>query len=110
MRSILPMALALAAVWGTARAAPVPEARPHAVIPGGVTDADDKTGYLACPGGVIDAVDLATGERRWRSKAAERPLAVVGPLLAALASDDKKANVARVVLLDTHGPARNAVG
>jgi hypothetical protein len=83
-------------------AAPVPEAgRPGVPIPGGVADGDGKFGYLTRPGGgAIDAVDLATGERRWRSTAAERPLLVVDGQLLALAPDEKKQNVGRLVLLD----------
>jgi hypothetical protein len=96
--AILPALLAV----GVVRAAPVPDGpRPGAAIPGGVADAEGKTCYLAHPGGgAVDAVDAATGQTRWRSTAAERPLYVAGSLLFALAPDRHEENVARVVLLD----------
>jgi hypothetical protein len=97
----LVLGVLVVAVLGTTRAAPVPEEHTWGTIPGGVVDAEGKTAYLACPGGTaLDAVDLATGQQRWHTTAAERPLAVLGRHLAALASDADKVNVVRVVLLD----------
>jgi hypothetical protein len=88
---------------GVGRAAPVPGAATRGVpFPGGVADADGKTAYVGCPKGrAIDAIDLATGEMRWRSTSAERPLAVVGNRLAALEPDGEKRNAARIVLVNT---------
>ena len=39
--------------------------QPAAYLPGGVADAEGKTGYLANPQGGIDAVNLKTGKLLW---------------------------------------------
>lgn len=56
---------------------------------GVVVDAASATAYVISPKGGIDALDLATGNVRWTSKAAVKPLAVVdGALLAQAAASD----------------------
>src|SRR5262249_37616394 len=49
---------------------------PGVVIPGGVADAEGKTGYVSNPAGGIDAVNLKTGKLLWDTKAAAKPLAL----------------------------------
>ena len=55
-----------------------------APFPGGILDATGKTAFVAGAKG-IDAIDLATGEARWRSTHAQRPLFIAGDTLFALA-------------------------
>jgi hypothetical protein len=69
-------------------------------LPGGVVDAEGKTGYLANPAGGIDAIDLSTGRLRWSSPKASKPLALAANRLAAQATIKGKANQLRVVVLD----------
>jgi hypothetical protein len=59
-------------------------------VPGGITDAEGRVGFLATPKGGIDAVNLATGEILWQTAAAQRPLCVVGNRLYAVAAVEKK--------------------
>jgi hypothetical protein len=62
---------------------------PH-VLPGGITDAEGRTGFFATPEGGIDAVDLATGQVLWQTVEAQRPLFVRDDRLYAVAAVKKK--------------------
>jgi hypothetical protein len=75
-------------------------------LPGGVSDAVGKIGYLSNPKGGLVAVDLEKGDVLWESKDANRPLAVVGKQLAALAVEKDKQNVLRVVVVDTEAKGK----
>jgi outer membrane protein assembly factor BamB len=85
------------------------DAQSPAIIPGGVTDAAGKIGYLSLPKGGIVAVDLEKGDVLWESKEANRPLIVAGNRLAALATDKDKSNVLRVVAIDTDPKGKKSV-
>jgi hypothetical protein len=92
----------LGAAEGSRAAPPRPAAPgpPFLTLPGGVADAAGKTGYLANPGGGIDAVSLENGARLWASKDASFPLALLGKKLVAQAFVAGKADRIRVVVLD----------
>ncbi len=65
--------------------------------------------YLMHPGGGIDAVELASGALRWRTKNAAKPLALAGDRLVAQA-DSRGANALNLVVLDARsGAARDSV-
>jgi hypothetical protein len=65
--------------------------------------------YLMRPGGGIDAVDLASGALRWRTKTAAKPLALSGDRLVAQA-DSRGVNVLKLMVLDAQsGAVRGAV-
>lgn len=75
-RLLVPLALVVCALLpGAARAAPP--------FPGGLLDSTGRTAYLAGPVG-IEAIDLARGERVWRSGEAHLPVLVAGDRLYAL--------------------------
>jgi len=65
--------------------------------------------YVMAVGGGIAAVDLATGAVRWTSRVGDRPLAVSGSVLVALAVPKGGGNVLELVGLDTReGATRTA--
>jgi hypothetical protein len=66
---------------------------------GVVIDTGRSIAYVMHPKGGIQALDLATGASLWRSKAAERPLALAGNLLVAQARPGERGEL-RVVALD----------
>ena len=67
-------------------------------LPAGLTDAARLTGFFSSAAGGIDAVDLTTGELRWRNSEAERPLLIDGGRLYAQAGTRR--NRLRVLALD----------
>ncbi len=67
-------------------------------LPAGLTDAARLTGFFSNGEGGIDAVDLTTGELRWRNSEAERPLLLDGGRLYAQAGTRR--NRLRVLALD----------
>ncbi len=67
-------------------------------LPAGLTDASRCTGFFSNATGGIDAVDLTTGELRWRNSEAERPLLIDGGRLYAQAGTRR--NRLRVLALD----------
>lgn len=72
---------------------------------GVVVDAAQGMAYVISPKGGIDALDLTTGNVRWTSKAAVKPLAVVdGALLAQAATADPGA--LPVVAFDAKGAVK----
>ncbi len=79
------------------RAQPEPAAGSVA-LPAGLTDAARRTGFFSNASGGIDAVDLTTGELRWRNSEAERPLLLDGGRLYAQAGTRR--NRLRVLALD----------
>src|SRR3954463_16411273 len=95
--SISPL-LALLALGSavTALAAPVDHG---ASLRDGVLVAPDRgLAYVMRPGGGIDAIDLASGNVRWHSDAAAKPLAISGKRLIAQA--ESKGDTLDVVALD----------
>jgi hypothetical protein len=70
------------------------------ILPGGVLDPSGKTGYVTNADGGIDALDLSTGDVRWSSREARRPVLVVGDRLYAWTMVSDKPHVLRIVTLD----------
>lgn len=105
-RLVCGLAVALATALPLSAADDAPNPVP---IPGGVTDAAGKVGYLSGPKGGLVAVDLEKGDVLWESKDANRPLAVVGKRLAALAPEKGKSNVLHVIFLDTEAKGKKVL-
>ena len=61
--------------------------------------------YAMSPSGGIEAIDFASGARRWRSDAAAKPLAVSGGTLVAQAAPGEGEQLV-LVCLETGGAAR----
>jgi hypothetical protein len=110
----LPSLLAILLLAGVALGQPRPlqAAVPDsgiALLEGVVIAPQHGFAYLMRPGGGIDAVDLASGAVRWRSKSAAKPLALAGDRLVAQA-DSRGANALKLVVLDARsGAARDSV-
>ncbi len=64
------------------------------------------TAYVMSPSGGIEAIDLASGARRWRSDAAAKPLAVSGGTLVAQAAPGEGEQLVLVCLETGGGAAR----
>jgi hypothetical protein len=80
-----------------------------ALLDGVVIAPQQGIAYVMRPGGGIDAVNLASGAVRWRSKSAAKPLALAGDRLVAQA-DSRGANSLNLVVLDPrNGAARDSV-
>ena len=69
------------------------------LIPGGIVDAAGTLGYFAAPDGGVAAVDLATGQQRWTTRAGRWPLAARAAWLAVGASDPAQRNTLHVRFL-----------
>jgi hypothetical protein len=76
------------------------------VIPGGVTDAAGKVGYLTNPKGGIVAVSLEKGTPLWESTAGTKPLAIAGKRLVVFTPHKGKANAFRVAMLDVEAKGK----
>lgn len=74
---------------------------PFELRPGVVVDPAAARLYLMNPQGGIDAVELATGNLLWTSKAAAKPLAAFDDRLAAQANQTPGSGSLPIVLLDT---------
>ena len=72
-------------------------------IPRGVADPAGETGYVMTSAAGIDAVDLASGRRRWSTSAASWPLLVDEGRLIAYRAAGEPPNAIRVVVLDADG-------
>ncbi len=72
-------------------------------IPRGVADSAGETGYVVNTAGGIDAVELASGRRRWTTSEALRPLLVDDGRLVAYRAGRERPNTIRVVVLDAAG-------
>src|SRR4051812_17341727 len=69
-------------------------------LPGAVADASGGIALVAQSGGQeIDAIDLSTGQTRWRSAQGRWPLASAFPWVAVAAPDDADRRVLRVRFL-----------
>src|SRR4051812_16404638 len=75
------------------------EAVAPAPIPAGFANASATLGYFAVPDGSVVAVDLATGQRRWTTRAGRWPLATRAGWLAVAAPDAAQRNTLRVRFL-----------
>ena len=110
----LPSLLAILLLAGVALGQPRPlqAAVPDhgiALLEGVVISPQQGFAYLMRPGGGIDAVDLASGAVRWRTKSAAKPLAIAAGRLVAQA-DSRGANALKLVVLDARsGAARDSV-
>jgi hypothetical protein len=95
--------LASSLVLCAARGAPVPkdDTPPSVPFPGGVADPAAKTAYVVNTAGGIDAIDLDKGATLWDTKDPARPVAVAAKKLVAQVPVAGKANVVRLVVLDT---------
>jgi hypothetical protein len=69
------------------------------LIPGGVADASGTLGTFAAPDGGVVAVDLATGQQRWTTRAGRWPLAARAGWLAVAAPDPVQRNTLHVRFL-----------
>jgi hypothetical protein len=112
--AFLPSLLAILLLAGVALGQPRPlhaaVADPGIALREGVVIAPQHGfAYVMRPGGGIDALDLASGALRWRSKSAAKPLTLAGDRLVAQA-DGRGANALDLVLLDARsGAARDSV-
>lgn len=68
-------------------------------IPAGFADASATLGYFAVQDGSVVAVDLATGQRRWTTRAGRWPLATRAGWLAVAAPDPAQRNTLHVRFL-----------
>src|SRR5437773_333013 len=101
-------AVCLAVVAPSAPAQPAPQ--PVALRPGIVIDGAGGVAYvMQAPGGVA-AVDLSTGEVRWKSSAMDKPLALVGSLLVGQVEPKRRTTTLTVATLDTHADGRRISG
>src|SRR5687767_13181259 len=66
-----------------------------------VIDTAAGLAYVTSQDGGIEAIDLRTGSRRWRSTAADRPLLLTGRLLLGQAEPRSSPGDLRLVTLDT---------
>src|SRR5262249_13542439 len=74
--------------------------------PGIVGDVTGRRLYVASPDGGVEAVDLVNGNRLWSTKAASKPLGVVGDRLVTQADNPNPAGAMSVVTLNpTNGQA-----
>jgi hypothetical protein len=73
---------------------------------GVVVDPASRTAFVMRPEGGIDALDLASGKVRWRSRAAERPLMMVDGLLVAQAAPGERREFVLVALAPAGGAER----
>jgi hypothetical protein len=93
-----PKAAALEAAALTHLRAQAEPAAGSVPLPAGFTDDARLTGFFSNAAGGIDAVDLTSGELRWRNSEAERPLLIDGGRLYAQAGTRR--NRLRVLALD----------
>jgi hypothetical protein len=98
-RSILALAASLALVPAMS-GAQAPEGTSSALFEGVVIDAATGTAFVMSPKGGVDAVDLATGARKWNSRAAVRPIMIGDGGLLAQAPPSEN-GLLEVVTLDT---------
>jgi hypothetical protein len=68
------------------------------VLPAGIADTAGEIGYFASAAGGIEAIDLTTGEVRWESIEAQRPLLIANGRL--LAQAGTRRNRLRVLAFD----------
>ena len=73
---------------------------------GVVVDPASQTAFVMRPEGGIDALDLASGKVRWKSRAAERPLMMVDGLLVAQAAPGERREFVLVALAPAGGAER----
>jgi hypothetical protein len=89
----------------------VSSAAPHGALTslhdGVVVDAAQGTAYVMSPKGGIDAIELSTGNVRWKSEAGARPLLVKGGALVAQANPGALGELA-FVTLDTQRGSETA--
>lgn len=69
-------------------------------FPGGLADPAGRVGYVANATGGIDALDLDSGEARWSTEAASRPLLALDDRLVCQAFVKGRKNALQVVVLD----------
>jgi hypothetical protein len=94
--------LAALLLCSAAVAAPAPKEGPPSVpFPAGIADPADKVAYVTNAAGGIDAVGLDKGDLLWDAKWPARPLAVVGKRLFAQVPVEGRANVVKILTLDT---------
>ncbi len=95
--------LAAALLSASAAAAPAPEPKdeiPIPVLPGGVADADGRTGFFADADGGVIACDLETGNILWEHGDGGCPVALAGGRVLVQTRDPKKDHVLRISALD----------
>lgn len=103
-RALGPTALTLLAVLATmGHAAGSVGSGAFTFRPGVIVSADRSVCYLMNTNGGIDAVDLATGDARWTTTEAQKPLALVGDTLIAQSEVEGRSGVLRLVMLDVAG-------
>jgi hypothetical protein len=73
---------------------------------GVVVDPASQMAFVISPEGGIDALDLATGDVRWKSRAAARPLMMVDGLLVAQAAPGARREFVLVALAPAGGAER----
>jgi hypothetical protein len=77
-------------------------------FPGGITDSAGNTGFVNLPGDEIVAVDLTTGDMRWRVAGAGRPLLAADSALLVVRRQQRRLEL---ILLDAvNGEVRNEIG
>jgi hypothetical protein len=74
---------------------------------GVVVNAADGVAYLMSPSGGIEAIDLASGARKWKSEAAAKPLAISGRTLVAQAAPGEGEQLVLVCLESGGGATRS---
>jgi hypothetical protein len=81
------------------------EKRPRAalLVPGGGVAGPDAVGYFPAADGGVEAIDLGTGETRWKTDQARRPLLATADRLFARADVPGARNKFRVVVFDVKG-------
>lgn len=92
-------AVLLTGGMGSARAAQPKSDVEAMLIPGGVADANGKTGFVGAEQGGIDAVNLQTGQTLWHTDGKLTPLLAANGRVYAL-EPNGPANVLQIVKLD----------
>lgn len=86
-------------------AAAAARAESFELVPGVVVDPGADALYLMVPGGGVEKVSLAAGQRQWTSDGAAKPLAVYGDQVLAQVEAGAATGDLEVVLLDAAGGA-----
>ncbi len=106
LRSLVILLLSFAV--GSGVLAQPPEAA-HELRPGLVIDSALGMAFTMNPGGGIDAIELASGNVRWHSDEADKPLAISGGLLTAQAASGEPGRL-DLAALDASGGQRRGSG
>lgn len=70
--------------------------------PGVIIEPGNNLVYVMAPDKAIDAIDLKTGKRLWRTQSAAKPLSVVGSMLIGQQEPTEGESILRIAVVDAH--------